>query len=109
MNKLLLLLLLLTRHACDNGRTNTINIPEALKSHWSYRSEFSIINGLLLKGKHIVVPAAMRLDILEKLHTGHLGITKCRERAMSSAWWPGLNKQLHDMIYMCCVSVLRKG
>ena len=85
----------------QSGWPNKYNIPEALKSYWSYRSEFSIINGLLLKGKRIVVPATMRLDILEKLHTGHLGVTKCRERAMSSVWWPGLNKQLHDMIYMC--------
>ena len=42
----------------------------------------------------------MRLEILEKL-TGHLGITKCRERAMQSVWWPRLRKQLYDLIYMC--------
>ena len=72
-----------------------------MKSYWEYKDDFSITNELLVKGSRIVIPSSMRLEILEKLHTGHLGITKCRERVMQSVWWPGLSKQLHDLIYMC--------
>jgi len=42
-------------------------------------------------------------DILKKLHTGHQGIVKCRERARQSVWWPGLSTQLLQMIKDCRV------
>ena len=35
-----------------------------------------------------------RAEILEKLHSAHQGITKCRERARQSVWWPNISKDL---------------
>ena len=43
----------------------------------------------------------MRLDILDKLHEGHQGVTRCRERTKTSVWWPGLSKQLEDLVTNC--------
>ena len=46
--------------------------------------------------------------MLDRIHTGHQGITKCRERARQSIWWPGLSKQLEEMVKCCteCCKVL---
>ena len=57
--------------------------------------------GLLMKGNRLVIPVSMRLDVLDKLHEGHQGITKCRERAKTSVWWPGLSKQLEELVNNC--------
>ena len=54
-----------------------------------------------MKGCHIVIPAPMKKEILVQLHTGHQGITKCRERAKQSVLWPGIGKQLVDVIQAC--------
>ena len=43
----------------------------------------------------------MRLEILERIHEGHQGIVKCRRRVKDSVWWPGLSKQLEDMVTNC--------
>ena len=49
-------------------------------------AELSIEQGLLLKGARLVIPPALRQSMLTKIHTGHQGITKCRERAKQSVW-----------------------
>ena len=49
----------------------------------------------------IVIPATMHMEILEKLHEGHQGITKTRERARQSVWWPGLSSQIEEMVKNC--------
>lgn len=43
----------------------------------------------------------MRADILQKIHNGHQGLTKCRNRANSAVWWPGLSTELKDTIMSC--------
>ena len=54
-----------------------------------------------MRGNRIVIPAPMRREILDQIHVGHQGITKCRERARQSVWWPGINRQLEDIILSC--------
>ena len=45
----------------------------------------------------------MRADILQQLHEGHLGVTKCRERARQSVWRKGMDRQLREFILCCSV------
>ena len=65
--------------------------------------------GLLLKGTRLVIPTTMRLHILDKLHKGHLGITKYHERAKRSGWCPRLSKQLEDVIQNCNVCIKKRS
>ena len=47
----------------------------------SFLEKLSVKQGMLLKGTGLIITTTMRLDILDKLHEGHLGITKCCEQA----------------------------
>ena len=77
-------------------------IKGLLKSYLPFSSELSLTpDGLLLRGKRIVVPTSLRMDILERLHEGHQGITKCRRRAQESVWWPGLGVQMEEYVKCC--------
>ena len=49
----------------------------------------------------LVVPSSMRLNVLGKIHQGHQGITKCRERSKAGVWWPGLSRQIEDVVTSC--------
>ena len=64
-------------------------------------SELSVEDGLLLRGNRIVILMALRAPVLNRLHEGHLGINKCRDRARESVWWPGLNRELEVKISTC--------
>ena len=57
--------------------------------------------GLLMKGNRLVIPMSLQRDILEKIHEGNQGIVKCRERAKTSVWWPGMSKDIELFIGKC--------
>ena len=37
------------------------------------------------------------------LHGGHLGMEKCKLRAKSCVFWPGLYKEIESLVNSCCV------
>ena len=43
----------------------------------------------------------MQAETLQKLHQGYQGIQRCRLRANSSVWWPGMSKHINDFISHC--------
>ena len=87
---------------CKEGWPDMIHqLPSSLSPYWSSRGEISQVQGLLLKGPRLIVPSSMRLEILDRIHDGHQGIVKCRRRNKDSVWWPGLGKQLEEMVTNC--------
>jgi transposase InsO family protein len=68
---------------------------------YAVRGELSVWKGLLIKGERIVIPHEMQKEILERIHEGHLGINKCRERANQSVWWPHISKEIKDCVSRC--------
>lgn len=88
---------------CQDGWPSYSSLPGAIQPYCAVSGELTVEEGLLLKGHRLVIPAAMRLEILDKLHLGHQGIAKCRERAKASVWWPGLSKQLEEVVRNCAV------
>ena len=58
-------------------------------------------NGLILKGTRIVIPKKMKMNIFERLHTGHLGQEKCKRRTISTVFWPDINKDIEKMVIQC--------
>ena len=74
-----------------------------IKRYYSTMSELSIGRGLLLRRNRIVIPPTLRPEIQKKLHSGHQGMTKCNERAKQSVWWPGIRKDLNDLVENCTI------
>ena len=66
---------------CSEGWPDKHSVKDAMKPYWSTRGELTVVQNILLKGTRIVIPSSMRLEILDKIHEGHQGIAKCRERA----------------------------
>ena len=69
----------------------TLEVPLQIRGFFDSRGHLSMSNGLLTDNDRIVISADMREEILERIHTGHQGITKCRERANLSVWWPDIS------------------
>ena len=66
---------------CGNGWPERQHVKGVIKPYYQFSGELSVQQGLIPKGNRLVIPTTMHLDILYKLYEGHLGITKCHERA----------------------------
>ena len=69
--------------------------------YWNYRDEITVKDGLLMKLDRVIIPRSMRKSMLQKIHIAHFGIEKCKNRARSAVYWPGINNQIKDMIEQC--------
>ena len=54
-----------------------------------------------MKGTRIVIPQSLQDEYLRCLHTGHLGISRCRATEKSTVYWPGIDKDITNFIGHC--------
>ncbi len=95
---------------CQSGWLEKSALSPEVKPYFPVSAQFSVENGLLLRGCRIIIPPSLRKKLLNKIHSGHQGVTKCREMARQSVWWPGLSKQLEQLIHNCqeCLKAQRQ-
>lgn len=74
-----------------------------IKKYWTFREELSCPEGLVFKNSRLVVPERLRAEMLQKIHEAHLGIVKCKDRARDVLFWPGMSKQIEDIVMKCSV------
>lgn len=86
---------------CQDGWPDKSQLPAPIRHYWTERAVLSVHSGLLLYGTRLVIPANMRNDVLEKIHEGHQGVVKCRDRAGQTVWWPGLSGQIRELVLRC--------
>lgn len=83
------------------------NLNSKLKAFHKIKEEISELEGLLFYGDRVIVPELLRSNVLKQIHEGHLGITKCKERAKERLYWPGMSSDITALIMGCeiCESV----
>ena len=94
--------LALLKHTIMQGWPKSIKqVSPLLQPFWTFREEFTVEDGLILKGTRIVIPTKQQEAILKLIHEGHLGLNKCKLQAKHTVYWPGLNDQLEDLVLNC--------
>nr|XP_039263214.1 uncharacterized protein K02A2.6-like [Styela clava] len=76
-------------------------VPSALRDFWNFRDELAIENGIIFKGKQVLIPEPIRLSILQQLHHGHQGIEKTRRLARDCVYWPRIYKDIENICKSC--------
>ena len=79
-----------------------------LALYWNIRNELSEAEGLLFKGRQLIIPRSMQSSILNLIHESHLGIEKCKARARSIVYWPGMSRDIHDTVAKCATYLMHR-
>ncbi|BES87348.1 Hypothetical protein NTJ_00154 [Nesidiocoris tenuis] len=86
----------------QNWTHNDSSDPE-IRSFYKYRTLLSAHKGILLYGSRIVIPRLLRELVLDKIHSSHLGISKCRNLAKDTVWWPGISQDIDRKVRDCFI------
>ena len=73
-----------------------------LKGHFrSLGGRLHILKGVVFYSQRIFVPSSMRAEMITRVHEGHLGIEKNKRRARMCIYWPGMNKDIENVVNAC--------
>ena len=68
--------------------------PPAVRPYYDERSELIESQGLVFRGKKLVVPRSLPKDTLNQIHSSHIGIGGCICRAREILYWPGMSVEI---------------
>ena len=78
-------------------------VQQAIKPYWNNRDDIYIQERILLLGSRIIIPESLRTKIIQEIHSGHQGMEKCKLRAKSCVYWPGIYKEIENIVASCSV------
>ncbi|XP_058809864.1 uncharacterized protein K02A2.6-like [Phymastichus coffea] len=84
------------------------NMSSEMKSIFDKRMELTVEKGCLFWGLRAVIPKSMREIILKELHATHLGIVKIKMFATSYVWWPGIDKDIENLVKNCDIYMIER-
>ena len=89
------------RATLHSGWSTYAGATEAVRPYFNFRDEITEDDGIIYKGQRIIIPTSLRRKFLQKLHTGHMGESKCLIRARTYMFWPGLTKDVIRIVQRC--------
>ena len=87
------------RECVKRGRFD--DLDERILKYKKVFGELSLVDGVILKADKILIPGCCVNDVLTAAHEGHQGIVKTKQLLRSRIWFPGIDKQVEDMISKC--------
>ena len=92
------------------GWPSSKDVPKEVKSFYTFREYLTCIDGILFYMNRVFIPEMEREKVLREIHEGHQGETKCIRRACEVVWWPGMSRDIRDLVKECikCEEFRRK-
>ena len=79
------------------------DVLECLHAYYDFHDELIVQDELVFKGDLVIIPVAMRKEMMASVHTTHIGTEGCIRRARDSMFWPCMTTELKEYISKCDV------
>lgn len=76
------------------------------KLYFQLKDDLNIMKEVIFRGDRILIPNAMKQEVLMKLHSGHPGINRMIDRAKLSVFWLGMVQDIKNWVG-CCRACLK--
>ena len=78
-------------------------VKDCLHPYFDFRDELVVQDELVFKGDLVIIPAALRKEMMASVHATHIGIEGCIRRARDCMFWPRMATELREYISKCDV------
>ncbi|XP_062513410.1 uncharacterized protein K02A2.6-like [Corticium candelabrum] len=76
-------------------------VSDHLKDFKKLEHSLTTINGCLLYGNRVVIPASLQQEVLKILHEGHFGMQRMKQLARTAVYWLRIDTAIQDMCHRC--------
>jgi transposase InsO family protein len=66
-----------------------------------FSGSLHVCNGCVLHGSRVVIPEALRSQVMALLHTGHFGMERMKQLARTAVYWPGIDDAIEAACRRC--------
>ena len=69
-----------------------------IRPYWSYKDDLEVIDGVVMKGRHIIIPEDLKQQAQYQLHVNHMGIEKTKLLMCKSVFWVNINNDIENHV-----------
>ena len=93
----------------NNGWPNhRHDVPKSIRGYFPLRHELVCDNRIIYKANRIVISESMCKNILQQLHSPHVGVEATLRRAKECAFWDTINKDIENWVETCAICAAHK-
>ena len=76
-------------------------VEHLIAEYWTFRDQIGVYNGVLYIGDRVIIPTALRKEMMMRIHASHQGEQAWLRRARDALFWPGMSQQIKDTVSSC--------
>ena len=77
------------------------DVPKDLCPYHHAHDVLPVEDSSILHGEALVIPPLERDKVLQSIHEGHQGISKCQYHTCQCVYWPSINRDIKCAIEAC--------
>ena len=69
-----------------------------IRPYWSYKVNLAVIDGVVLRGRCIIIPQELNKQMLDQLYLNYMGIIKTKLLMHESVYWVNINNDIENHV-----------
>ena len=92
---------LLTQRIIEGWSEDIKQCNPEIRQYFNFKESLAVENGVIFKGRQVIIPKSSQKEILRQLHTSHQGIKKTQWLARESVYWKNINRDIEALVNTC--------